>query len=89
MTCMLLTTCLSMIIELILTFCFIAEGPNKFAYTLYGAIGVLIYGCFISIDLAQISKQLPVDDFIVGALTLYIDIMRMFIYILRIVGQRK
>ena len=58
---------------------------------LYAGIGVLITGFYILIDLVQIMTPdvVSYDDYILGAMLLYIDIIRMFIYILAILGKSK
>ena len=57
----------------------------------YGSLGVLIVGFYILIDLVQIMTPdvISYDDYILGAMMLYIDIVRMFVYILMILGSKK
>lgn len=54
---------------------------------------VIVFGFYILIDTQLIignkSNELNDEDYILGALILYIDIIQMFIYILRILGEKK
>jgi len=52
----------------------------------FGAIGAY---CYIIIDLIVVMVGVPTDEYILGALMLYADIMRMFLYILMIFGKGK
>jgi FtsH-binding integral membrane protein len=42
----------------------------------------LIYSVYVVIDLKMIQEQMDVDDYIIGALTLYIDLITLFVKIL-------
>ena len=48
-------------------------------------------GCYIAIDLMMIitSGSVMLDDYILGAMTLYIDLIRMFLYILSLLAKSK
>jgi FtsH-binding integral membrane protein len=58
---------------------------------LYGALGMTLSGIYVVIDLIyiMIPGAFDMDDYIFGALMLYADIVRMFIYILMIFGKKK
>ena len=53
-----------------------------------GCISVVLFGIYLIYDIQLIvggkRYQLEIDDYIIGALALYIDIIRIFIEILRI-----
>ena len=57
----------------------------------YAVIGVILTGFYILFDLLQIITPdcMSQDDYILGAIRLYIDLVRMFIYILRLVANKK
>lgn len=62
---------------------------------LYCCLGILFYGLFLIIDTMMIVKGKSMngygcsyDDYVVGALMLYMDIIMLFIYILRLFGDR-
>ena len=42
----------------------------------------LIYSIYVVIDLKMIQEHMDVDDYIIGALTLYIDLITLFVKIL-------
>jgi FtsH-binding integral membrane protein len=51
--------------------------------------GILIYGFYVIVDIKLISERIDIEDYILGAITLYIDLMSLFIYILMILGEKK
>ena len=57
------------------------------------AILVVFYGLFLIYDTQLIAggkkHQLSMDDYIVGALLLYIDIMMLFLELLKLFGDRN
>lgn len=78
----------ALIIEIVSIF-FFFSGDNRTAVILYCAAGILVYGIYVIIDLHMIVKRLEVDDYILGALTLYLDLINIFIHILRVLGSKK
>ena len=55
----------------------------------YASLGVVSAGIFILVDLLMIqSEMMDYDDYIMGALNLYLDLMRMFIYLLMLLGKK-
>jgi len=63
-------------------------------YTLYCALGVLLYALFLIIDTIMICKGdsmsgygCDMDDYVIGAMMLYMDIIMLFLYILRLLGS--
>ena len=57
------------------------------------AILVVFYGLYLIYDTQLIAggkqHQLGYDDYIIGALLLYIDIMMLFLELLRLFGKRR
>lgn len=51
--------------------------------------GAILFSCFIIYDTDQIAKRLSPDDYVIGAIELYLDIINLFVYILRIVGSSR
>jgi len=59
--------------------------------TLYCGLGVLVYGIYIIIDtklLADGNYGISYEDYVFGALMLYIDIIQLFLYLLRFLGKK-
>jgi FtsH-binding integral membrane protein len=56
---------------------------------LYCVLVAILYALFIVYDTILIRDHFDIDDYIFAALTLYFDIIRLFILILRILGSRK
>ena len=66
-------------------------------YVLYCCLGVLLYSLYLIIDTMMIcggksmsgnNIQCSMDDYIIGALMLYLDIVMLFVYILRLLGSK-
>ena len=57
----------------------------------YAIFGIISSGIFILCDLVFIMKPgfYDMDDYIMGSIHLYLDIDRMFIFILQFLGTRK
>lgn len=57
----------------------------------YACFGVLITGFYILIDLVKIMTPdvISYDDYILGALMLYVDIVRLLLYLIMLFGKRK
>ena len=64
---------------------------NTYMYMLYATLGCAISGLLIFIDVIkiQILGKVAVDEYVLGAVLLYIDIIRLLIYILMIFGKSK
>ena len=56
---------------------------------MYGIGGSFIYGVYVAIDLHLIAERIGIEDYILAAITLYIDLITLFIHILQAVGKRK
>lgn len=69
---------------------FLDSISNQFMI-LYATIGCLASGIFVLVDLVLIMKpgMMDMEDYILGALSLYLDIVRLFIYILMLLGKRN
>lgn len=52
-------------------------------------LGVLGYGLFLILNTNKISNELPLDEYILGSLLLYIDTLTLFVYLLRQFGKKK
>lgn len=60
-------------------------------HTLYCALGAAVFGIYLVIDTQLIfgggRYSLSMDDYVAGALILYIDIVQIFLYILQLLGN--
>lgn len=63
---------------------------SPFIQILYCSLGVLLFGIYIIVDTQLIvggrSAELEIDDYFLGAMLLYIDIISIFLYILQLLG---
>jgi FtsH-binding integral membrane protein len=59
---------------------------------LYCCLGVILFGVYLVIDTQLViggrRLEISMDDYVVGALILYMDIIQIFLYLLRILGRR-
>lgn len=66
---------------------------TPFLDNLYCSLGVILFGIYIVMDTQMIiggkTIKLSMDDYVVGALILYIDIIQMFLYILQLLSKKK
>jgi len=56
---------------------------------LLSVAGAILFSFFIIYDTDQIANRMSPDDYVVGAIELYLDIINLFIYILRLIGDRE
>lgn len=66
---------------------------SLFINNLFCAIGVILFGFYLIIDTQMImggrDLELTVDDYVVAALSLYIDIIQIFLYILQLLRNNN
>eukprot|EP00927_Polykrikos_kofoidii_P086316 TRINITY_DN9631_c0_g2_i1.p1 TRINITY_DN9631_c0_g2~~TRINITY_DN9631_c0_g2_i1.p1 ORF type:complete len:268 (+),score=23.68 TRINITY_DN9631_c0_g2_i1:75-806(+) len=66
--------------------------PFPFLHTVIACFGILLFSFYLIYDTQQIMGKgeiaLSVDEYAYGALSLYIDIIQLFIYILQLFGSR-
>ena len=63
------------------------------SYILICLLGVILYGFYIVYDTQLIAggryDELTYDDYVIGALLLYIDIVGLFMYLLALIGRKS
>lgn len=79
--------------------CFLLVGifllftNNAVLHVIYSAIGVCFYGIYLIYDTQLImgnkAHQLSIDDYILGALLLYLDIILIFLYLLELLNNLR
>ena len=81
----------SILIQLAFTMTMWILGRNSYIVAGWATVGVLCSGLYIVGDLMMImdSRRIGYDDYILGALTLYVDMIRMFMYILALFAKKK
>ena len=52
-------------------------------------LGVFVFGSFIILDLRALANRIPTDEYIMGAFTLYVDLMTFYVFVLTICGNKK
>ena len=65
---------------------------SPFLDNLYCCLGVIVFGIYLVIDTQLIiggrKMKLSMDDYIIGALILYIDIIQIFLYLLELLSKK-
>lgn len=62
--------------------------PGPLGQTVYALLGALLFSGYIVFDIHLLATRLDVDDYVWGSVALYLDIINLFMYILRLVGDR-
>ena len=92
------TTWVGIVIVIVVCFSFfgvsVAVRWNKTLNSLYCALGAILVGILLIIDTQMIvggerSFKISMDDYVFGALVIYVDVIRLFIYILRGLTSKK
>merc|ERR1712151_445804 len=78
-------------------FCLIGFGfmtmfiQNHVMEIMYSSVGALIFSCYLVFDIQLLMHgkrvQLSPDDYVFAALNLYLDIVQLFLHILRLYGE--
>jgi len=58
---------------------------------LFAVIGTIVTGGYVIVDLLMImdAAMVAADEYILAAFMLYVDVVRLFIYILMLLGKDK
>jgi len=57
--------------------------------TVWACLGALLFSFYIIFDTHLLAMHHGPDEYVLCALTLYLDIINLFLHILKIVGDRK
>ena len=60
--------------------------PSKLLFNVLCFLIVILTSIYIVFDTKLIMKKLELDEYIIGALLLYIDIIQLFMYLLALFG---
>lgn len=63
--------------------------PHDWLLSCYCSLVALSYGCYLIIDTYIVQESQGVDDYIVAAIVIYVDIIRIFIYVLAALSSKK
>ncbi|CAH8526524.1 unnamed protein product [Heterobilharzia americana] len=68
------------------------SGPNRILQVVYGGLGALLFGVYLAFDTQHIiggrELELSAEEYIFGALQLYLDVVNLFLMILSLFGSR-
>lgn len=70
-----------------LIFMFVAASPAM--YWLYSAAGAVLFTVFIFVDFTRIRHDYGADEYIPATIHVYLDLINLFLFILRLLGGRS
>ena len=62
---------------------------NTFMNKLYAACGAILFGFYLIFDVQMAMKKYSIDEYILAAISIYLDIINIFIKILQLIGKKK
>ena len=62
---------------------------SEYLFALCCSIIALIYGCYLVVHTHLIKQYSEVDDYIISAIIIYLDIIRIFIYVLAVIAKKR
>lgn len=72
---------------------FLVFFPIPIIHTLYLMGGIVLYSCYLIFDVQLIvgnkAKKIEMDEYMFAAMNVYLDILNLFIKILRLFGKKK
>ena len=80
---------LSSLIGLIISGILLLFFHSPVAETIYSLLGALIFSAYIVYDIHLLAAKFDVDEYIWASVSLYLDIINLFLHILRLLGQRQ
>ena len=86
---MLFSIFLSFVMQSLCLVFLLSGHADRTAFILYSFSGIIIYSVYVVIDLWMIAERIEIDDYILGAITLYVDLVTLFIHILQALGKAK
>lgn len=63
--------------------------PSKMSNLIYSGLGALIFCVYIIVDTQEIMKTCHLDDEVIATIKLYLDIINLFLFILRLLNSRE
>jgi FtsH-binding integral membrane protein len=84
---------LAFVTSIVIFFMFFFINWAPAMQTFYCSLGIFVFGLYLIIDTQMVmgnrSFAISMDDYVVAALLIYIDIIQLFLYILTLLGGRK
>ena len=62
---------------------------SDYLFSFYCSIIALVYGCYLVIHTYVIKADTEIDDYTISAMMIYLDIIRMFLYILMAISKKR
>lgn len=63
--------------------------PGPVGSTIFALLGALVFAAYLVLDTQLLVTRLGLDDYIWGSVMIYLDILNLFLYILRLLGERR
>ena len=76
-------------LNLLIMFSFLSLLVGVSLPLLYSVAGTVLFSAYIIFDTSRLIKDFQPDEYINASIQLYLDILNLFLYILRILGKKK
>lgn len=63
--------------------------PGPIAQMIYALLGALLFCGYLVFDIHLLAARLDMDEYIWASVALYLDVINLFLYILRILGNSQ
>lgn len=63
--------------------------PGPVARTVFSLLGALLFSAYVVFDTWLVIARVDLDDWVGASITIYLDIINLFLYILRILGSQS
>jgi FtsH-binding integral membrane protein len=83
------TSLLAVIAMQLISIWLLVQLENKKDYMMFVGVALFVYGSFIILEIRSLSNRVELDNYIMAAFTLYIDLMTLFVYLLAACGKKK
>lgn len=63
--------------------------PGPVARTVYALLGALLFAGYLVLDTQLLIQRFELDDYVWASVTIYLDVINLFLHILRLVGDQR
>lgn len=63
--------------------------PGPVGRTIFALLGAILFSAYLVLDTQMLISRFELDDYIWAAVTIYLDVVNLFLYILRLLGEQR
>jgi FtsH-binding integral membrane protein len=63
--------------------------PGPVGRTIFALLGAFLFSAYLVFDTQLLITRFDLDDYVWAAITIYLDIINLFLYILRLLGESR